>query len=85
MKKPKHSVSGDDNWLCADCGKDTFIDPKDFYMIRFELWDIIGVGGGMLCMDCIEKRVGHALTKNEILPCPLTEYINPYTSKILNY
>ena len=81
---PKHSISGDDNWICKDCKKDCFIDDKDYYMIQNELWNKHGVGEGMLCMDCIEERIGHPLTKEDILSCILTRSHNPYTSEILN-
>ena len=79
-----HSLSGDDNWLCKDCGKDCFIDSRDYYMVTHDIWENKGVGTGMLCMDCMEDRIGHKLTKNDILPCPLTEHFNPYTKVILN-
>ena len=37
-----------------------------------------------LCMDCMEARIGHKLINSEILPCPITEYMIPYTMSILN-
>jgi len=40
-------------WICKDCGKDCFLDDKDYYMVSHKLWDKIGVGDGMLCMDCL--------------------------------
>ena len=79
-----HSLSGDDRWLCKDCGKDCFIDDKDYYMVNHEMWNKYGVGTDMLCMDCMEERIGHKLTANDILRCPLTESFNPYTKAILN-
>lgn len=79
-----HSISGNDKWLCKDCGKDCYVDEKDYYMVTFELWKKHGVGEGMLCMDCMEQRLGHKLTKADILPCPLNECYNPYTMAILN-
>ena len=72
------------HWLCRDCGKDCMIDDKDYYMVSHEIWDKIGVGVGMLCMSCLEERLGHKLKKTEILLCPLTEIFNPYTKEILN-
>ena len=39
-----HSLSGDDKWLCKDCGKDCFIDDKDYYMVNHEIWESHGVG-----------------------------------------
>jgi len=79
-----HSSSGDDRWLCKDCGKDCFVDNKDYYMVNNEIWKKHGVGTGVLCMDCMEERIGHKLTVNDILPCPLTESFNSYTKAILN-
>ena len=67
-----------------DCGKDCMIDDKDYYMVQHEIWDRLVGGHGMLCMDCMEGRLGHTLRKEEILPCVLTEHMNPYTKKILN-
>lgn len=69
---------------CVGCGKDTFLDDKDYYMVQFHIWEKHGVGKNMLCMDCIEERIGHKLTKEDILPCILTEHMNYYTKQILN-
>ena len=74
----------DPKWECKGCSKDCFLDDKDYYMIKHELWDKHGVGLGMLCMDCIEERLGHKLTADDILICPLTTHMNYYTKKILN-
>ena len=72
------------NWFCMDCGKDCFIHPIDYYMLRHELWKTINPQvKGMLCMDCVEGRLGRKLIKSDILICPLTVDINPYTAKIL--
>lgn len=70
-------------WICCDCGTDCFIDDRDFYMLQHDLWAKYGVGEGMLCMNCIEDRLGHPLTKDDILPCHVTEHFNPYTREIL--
>lgn len=72
-----------EHWTCKDCGKDCFKNKKDFYMVTFNLWKKFGVGKDMLCMNCMEERIGHKLTKNDILRCPVTEWMNPYTKKIL--
>ena len=72
------------HWSCHDCGKNCHDDAKDYYMVKHHLWAAFGVGWGMLCMDCMEGRLGHRLRVEDILPCPLTEQINPYTREILN-
>ena len=73
----------DSKSTCLDCEKDTFLDWKDYYMVNHNIWKAYGVGDGLLCMDCIEKRLGRKLTKEDILDCILTRVMNPYTKEIL--
>lgn len=67
---------------CHDCGKDTFVDDKDYFMVTHDLWAQHGVGRGLLCMDCMEKRLGRKLVRADIIPCPVT-LSNPYTKALL--
>ena len=70
---------------CMDCGKNTFKDPVDYYMLKDKVWLSINPKDlGMLCMDCCEKRLGRKIVKADILPCVLTEEHNPYTRNILS-
>ena len=71
------------NFICVDCGRDTWKDDKDYYMIRFDLWNKYGVGEKMLCMKCIETRLGHKLTRDDITDCTLN-HMNYYTSKLFD-
>lgn len=36
--KDNRRVTTKSEWLCADCGKDTYILDRDFYMVTTELW-----------------------------------------------
>lgn len=72
------------DFFCKQCGKDTRVDDKDYYMVTHEVWKKHGEGEHMLCIDCLENRLGHKLTKEEILDCFLNRMINPYTIEILN-
>lgn len=72
------------DWTCKDCGKDCELDKRDYYGVKNDLWAKFGVGKGMLCVDCFEKRIGHKLTKDEIDPCWISTDFNPYTASILN-
>ena len=72
------------NDICRDCGKNTADDPKDYYMIRNDLWAKYGVAKGMLCMECIETRIGRKLTKKDLTNCIVNISWNPYTKNILN-
>ena len=83
---------------CKDCGRNTLIDPKDYYVVIPEIWNKFGLGGckwtedlkgyecnvkGMLCMGCLENRMGRKLRKEDIFVCGVTTSMNPYTSRIL--
>lgn len=74
------------SFLCKDCGKDTSVDDKDYYMVTNEVWEKYGFGRkkGMLCMDCLEERMGRKLQKKDILICSVTTEWNYYTASILN-
>jgi hypothetical protein len=50
-------------WRCIDCGVDTGA-IGHYYMVSNDLWASAGMqpdGGGMLCLDCLEKRIGRPL------------------------
>ena len=54
----------DRNWLCLDCGKNTFDSPSDYYMLRNCLWRTLvprNQRHGMLCLTCVEQRLGRSL------------------------
>ena len=81
--KNKSKSRIDDNWICVDCQKDCAVDDKDYYMVNNDVWEKYGVGEKMLCIECLEQRIGHSLTKSEILDCPLNNFLNPYTREII--
>lgn len=70
--------------ICKDCGKDIFENPVDYFMVTDELWEQYGVGKGLLCLDCFEKRLGRPLVKEDIKICELNIEWNPYTRKLLD-
>ena len=53
------------SFLCLDCGVDTgAID--EYYMVTHELWACANPdGAGMLCIGCLEKRLGRELTPDD--------------------
>jgi hypothetical protein len=50
------------NSLCIDCGKTTL--GGEYYMVSDDLWAASGIApnGGMLCLACLERRIGRPLT-----------------------
>jgi hypothetical protein len=52
------------NWLCLDCGKNTFLHNDDYYMLRNRVWrELVSreQRHGMLCISCVSKRLGRPL------------------------
>jgi len=42
--------------------------PHEYYMLLFPLWEEVAKEekrGGMLCIGCVEKRLGRKLVKND--------------------
>ena len=50
---------------CVDCGKDT--GGGEYYTVDDDLWAASGMEphGGMLCLSCLEKRIGRPLTEED--------------------
>lgn len=58
------------NWLCLDCGKNTFVNNEDYYMLQNRLWRRLvprEQRHGMLCRACVEGRLGRPLTPADFL------------------
>lgn len=69
---------------CDNCGKDCFKDPKDYYMVNDTVWlSVMPTKQGILCMDCLETKLGRKLKAEDIPNCPLNYLHNPYTNLIL--
>jgi hypothetical protein len=62
----------DDDLACTDCGYDTF--GNEYYMVRNDVWErALGhkEDGVVLCIGCLEKRIGRTLTRWDFTDCPL--------------
>ncbi|MDO8571929.1 MAG: hypothetical protein Q7R79_04590 [bacterium] len=52
-------------FLCVDCGIDTG-KIHEHYFIKTELWlTVMPTIEGMLCIGCLEKRLGRRLSKKD--------------------
>ncbi len=54
--------------LCLDCGVSTF-EVGEYYMVRDELWPLSV--DGMLCIGCLETRLGRRLRRADFTDVPL--------------
>lgn len=58
-------------WYCLECGVDTFI-IDEYYMLKDSVWgSIVPIESGMLCVGCVEKRLGRKLRASDFTDCPL--------------
>jgi hypothetical protein len=57
-----HDPEIDTAFRCVDCGKDT--GGGEYYMVGDDVWAASGLApnGGMLCLGCLERRIGRLLT-----------------------
>ncbi len=57
---------------CEDCGHDTRR-MGEYYMVQHAVWDeaISSRWADMLCIGCLEDRIGRRLTAAVFLECPL--------------
>lgn len=62
----------DKNDFCVDCSVDTLI-AGEYYMVHDHVWLQTGLGkrDGMLCITCLEKRIGRQLTSNDFPNLPI--------------
>ena len=53
-------------WHCVDCNFDTF-GGGEYYMVTATVWESAGMEyhGGALCIGCLERRIGRALTPSD--------------------
>lgn len=56
---------------CVDCKVSTF--QSEYYMVHDFLWNRAGMesNGGMLCILCLESRLGRLLTEFDFTQAPV--------------
>ena len=60
----------DEGWWCVDCEVHTGI-IGDYYMVHKHLWAEFGSDDGMLCIACLENRMGRTLTPDDFSDAPV--------------
>lgn len=56
---------------CADCATNTFI--GNYYMVTKDIWTAYGAGEGLLCIACLQARMGRNLTLADFIDCPVNQ------------
>ncbi|QFG12256.1 Hypothetical Protein OBI_RACECAR_152 [Arthrobacter phage Racecar] len=56
---------------CMDCPVNTHY-IHEYYMVQFDLWySVVPSGEGMLCIGCLEDRLGRELTTEDFIEAPV--------------
>lgn len=60
-------------WHCLDCGASTAEDGlNEYYMVQAAVWHAANPGRkGMLCIGCLEARLGRRLTPEDFTSAPI--------------
>lgn len=74
--------------ICIDCGVNTS-DIKEYYMVQWDLWEKYvpeDNHNSMLCLGCLESRMGRQLVPNDFIACILNddEYFDNKSDRFLN-
>jgi hypothetical protein len=59
------------DFSCRDCGVDTSKNGE-YYMVTNQVWSLAKLGRGMLCIGCLESRIGRQLKPADFMDA----YIN---------
>lgn len=58
----------DEDFDCFECGLNTM---NEYYMVKNSLWDKYGIIYGMLCVLCLEDRMGRRLKPKDFVNFPI--------------
>lgn len=56
------------DWSCTDCGEDT---KTEYYMVHDNLWELYAKDAFLLCVGCLEGRMGRALWSGDFTHWPV--------------
>lgn len=68
-------------WKCLDCKVDTG-QIHEHYFINTDTWiKVVGPKSGMLCIGCLETRLGRELNARDFTSCSINSLMVAGTSK----
>lgn len=62
--------------FCLDCKLCTHC-LGEYYNVHDSVWDAVGKPAGMLCIGCLEARLGRQLTVNDFSIAPINNPFHP--------
>lgn len=70
--------------FCSTCDVNT-MEIHEYYGVTSDLWRRYGVGKGMLCIGCLEERMGRELTPEDFVDFPInTKEFGPKSERLQN-
>ena len=82
MKTSKEEIMK--RFICVDCGINTH-EINEYYMVYDEVWLSVvdRKHSGMLCISCLESRLGRKLNKTDFPPFPINNLLLNKVSPLL--
>ncbi|QMP84269.1 hypothetical protein HUN41_00163 [Streptomyces phage Coruscant] len=69
-------------FICVDCPLNTS-DIGKYYMVTNIIWQLFGAGNRMLCISCLECRMGRKLNKQDFAKVPVN-YLGYRSERMIN-
>lgn len=67
---------------CAACSVDT-LSIDEYYMVTDEVWETAWPArSGMLCIGCLEDRLGRQLTASDFTAAPINHGVFPQSERL---
>ncbi len=72
-------------FICLDCKENTS-KMNEYYFVHTTLWlSVVKDNKGMLCIGCLEKRLGRTLTAKDFTDCYLNDLKGTFCKKSMRY
>jgi hypothetical protein len=72
----------DPHFVCTDCSFDT-LEGGEYYMVHDDLWEAHGCGDGMLCIGCLEDRMGTTLQSDDFALVPINAHAHKQSGRLI--
>lgn len=70
-------------FICHGCGIDTR-EISEYYMVQDAIWlKAFPHGSGMLCIGCLEDRIGRTLTSEDFIDAPINKGMFGHSERML--
>ena len=69
-------------FICKDCQVDT-LHIDEYYMVTDGVWELANPQRrGMLCIGCLENRLGRQLTASDFTAAPINNGVFPQSERL---